>query len=58
MPKRLIIIDDEEFIRIPIQDYFEDNGWQVIPFNSAEEALDYIKKESAECIIVDMSSPE
>ncbi|HPJ42060.1 MAG TPA: response regulator [Spirochaetota bacterium] len=57
MHKRLIIIDDEEYIRIPIQDFFEDNGWQVNPFNSAEEALEYLKTDTAECIIVDMRLP-
>lgn len=57
MPKRLIIIDDEEYIRIPIQDFFEDNGWDVIPFSSAEEALNYLKRETADCIIVDMRLP-
>ncbi|HOP29385.1 MAG TPA: response regulator [Spirochaetota bacterium] len=57
MLKRLIIIDDEEYIRIPIQDFFEDNGWQVNPFNSAEEALEYLKTDTAECIIVDMRLP-
>jgi FixJ family two-component response regulator len=57
MPGRLIIIDDEEYIRIPIQDFFEDNGWQVNPFNSAEEALEYLVTDSADCIIVDMRLP-
>jgi len=57
MSKRLIIIDDEEYIRIPIQDFFEDHGWEVIPFSSAEEALDYIKSERADCVIVDMRLP-
>jgi len=57
MHKRLIIIDDEEYIRIPIQDFFEDNGWQVNPFHSAEEALEYLKTDTAECIIVDMRLP-
>lgn len=57
MPKRLVIIDDEEFIRVPMQDYFEDCGWDVTAFNTAEDALDYLKTESADCIIVDMRLP-
>jgi len=57
MLKKLIIIDDEEYIRIPMQDYFEDNGWNVAAFNSAEEALGYLEYESADCIIVDMRLP-
>lgn len=57
MPKKLVIIDDEEDIRIPMQDYFEDCGWNVTSFSSAEEALDYLKAESADCVIVDMRLP-
>lgn len=54
---RLIIVDDEEFIRLPIKDYFEDCGWNVDVFSTAEDALEYLKNESAECVIVDMRLP-
>ncbi|HOP64744.1 MAG TPA: response regulator [Spirochaetota bacterium] len=54
MPKKLLIIDDEEYIRLPIQDYFEDCGWDVDSFSSAEEALEYLGAGTADCVIVDM----
>ena len=57
MKAKLIVIDDEEFIRIPIQDFFEDCGWDVVPFNSAEDALEYLKQETADSVIVDMRLP-
>ncbi len=57
MPKKLVLVDDEELIRISIQDYFEDRGWSVAAFNSAEEALAYLVNETADSIIVDMRLP-
>lgn len=57
MKTRLLVIDDEEFIRMPIQDYFEDCGWDVVPFNTAEDALVYLEKEDADCVIVDVRLP-
>ena len=57
MKTKLVIIDDEEFIRLPIQDYFEDCGWVVVPFSSAEDALEYLKDESADCVRVDVRLP-
>ncbi len=57
MQTRLIIVDDEEFIRLPIKDYFEDCGWDVDVYSTAEEALEHLKSKSAECVIVDMRLP-
>lgn len=57
MKTKLVIIDDEEFIRMPIQDFFEDCGWDVVPFNTAEDALEYLEKENAGCVIVDVRLP-
>ena len=54
MAVKLLIIDDEEFIRLPIQDYFEDCGWTVFTFNNGEDALKYLEKENADCVIADM----
>ncbi|HPS57618.1 MAG TPA: response regulator [Spirochaetota bacterium] len=57
MKAKLLVIDDEDFIRMPIQDYFEDCGWEVVPFSSAEDALAYLKDEMADCVIVDVRLP-
>ncbi len=57
MTTKLVIVDDEEFIRLPMKDYFEDCGWQVITFNSAEEALGFFETESADCVLADMRLP-
>ena len=57
MKTKLLVIDDEDFIRMPIQDFFEDCGWEVVPFSTAEEALEYLRNETADCVIVDVRLP-
>lgn len=57
MTQKLVIIDDEEFIRMPLKDYFEDCGWSVEVFDSAIDALEYIEKDDTDCVIVDMRLP-
>lgn len=57
MKAKLIVIDDEEFIRMPLQDFFEDCGWEVVSYSSAEDALEYLKDEGADCVIVDVRLP-
>lgn len=57
MKAKLIVIDDEEFIRMPLQDFFEDCGWDVASFSSAEDAIEYLKNEGADCVIVDVRLP-
>ena len=57
MATKLLIVEDEEFIRLPLKDYFEDCGWMVDTFNSGEEALHHLMKSNADCVIVDMRLP-
>lgn len=57
MNVKLIVIDDEKNIRDTIKDYFEDYGWSVITFSSGEDALEFLKKDTAEYIIVDGRLP-
>jgi len=57
MKTKLMIVDDEEFIRMPLKDYFEDCGWEVEAFSSAADALGYLGKYDAGCVIVDMRLP-
>jgi len=58
MDIKLMIVDDEEFIRETIKDYFEDNGWSVEVFNCGEDALDFLRHNNSEFIIVDGRLPD
>ena len=57
MNRHILIIDDEKNILIPMTDYFEDMGWVVIPFSSAEDALAFLEKEKVKCAIIDIRLP-
>jgi DNA-binding NtrC family response regulator len=57
MNTKLMVVDDEKNIRETIRDYFEDCGWSVRTFSSAEDALDFLVNESSEYIIVDGRLP-
>ena len=38
MNPTILILDDEELIRVSLGDYFEDLGWKVVSSSSAEVA--------------------
>ena len=57
MDRRILIIDDEKNILMPMTDYFEDMGWNVFPFTSAEDALVFLEKEKVCCAIIDIRLP-
>jgi two-component system response regulator RegA len=57
MEKTLIIIDDEEMIRKSLTVYFEDLGWQVKSFGSAEEAVACVSLRAPDYAIVDLRLP-
>lgn len=57
MDRRILIIDDEKNILIPMTDFFEDMGWIVFPFTSAEDALIFLEKEKISCAIIDIRLP-
>lgn len=57
MAIKLLIVDDEEYIRLPIKDYFEDCGWIVDTFDSGEEALRHLLNNEVDCVIADVRLP-
>ena len=57
MTIKLLIVDDEDYIRLPIKDYFEDCGWSVETFDSGEEALRYLLDNEVDCVIADVRLP-
>jgi len=55
--KTILILDDEQAVRNSFADYFEDNLWQPLEVESAEEALDMLETESIDAAIVDVRLP-
>ncbi|MFC1742913.1 response regulator [Candidatus Riflebacteria bacterium] len=55
---RLLIVDDEEMIRLNLETYFEDEGYEVYAFQNAEEALEFLKgKLEFQVGIIDLRLP-
>ncbi len=54
---KVLIIDDEEMVRLNLVDYLEDDGFVVKSANSAEEAIRLLSKEPFDVAVVDMRLP-
>ncbi len=49
----ILVIDDDESIRISLSAFFEDRGWSVLSCESAETALNQLRARPASAAIVD-----
>ncbi len=55
---RLLIVDDEESIRLLYQQEFADEGYHVLLASSGEEALKVLEKEPVDLVILDIRMKE
>lgn len=53
----VLIVDDEEGIRETLSGIFEDEGCSVVTANSGEEALDLLKEQNPDLILLDIWLP-
>jgi len=56
-PPRLLIIDDEDGIRISLRGILEDEGYVVFDVPDAEEGLAFLERESPDLIFLDIWMP-
>lgn len=56
-PPRLLIVDDEEGIRISLRGILEDEGYAVFDFATAEGGLAFLEKESVDLVFLDIWLP-
>ena len=54
---RILLIDDDEWIRDSLRLYFETEGCQLIALETAEEGLAALRQDSYDIIIVDYKLP-
>lgn len=54
---KILIIDDEEMIRVNLQAYLEDEGYTIFTADSGEAAVDFLEKNEVDIAIVDMRLP-
>jgi len=57
MPQKILIVDDEPNIVIPLQFLMEQNGYTTLVAQSGEEALEMISKERPDLILLDIMLP-
>ncbi len=57
MPKKILIVDDEPNIVVPLQFLMEQNGYQTLVAQSGEEALETISKETPDLVLLDIMLP-
>lgn len=55
--EKILIVDDEEIVRISLAAYLEDEGYEVISAISGEEALDILNTNRFDIGIIDMRLP-
>jgi CheY-like chemotaxis protein len=54
---KILIVDDEPNIVIPLQFLMEQNGYETLVANNGEEALDIIAKELPDLVLLDIMLP-
>ena len=57
MEKKILIVDDEEVIRNMLQEFLSKNGYEVRLAESAEAALDILRRESFMVMFLDLKLP-
>ncbi len=55
---KLLIVDDEKLIREVVKEYALHDGYEIYEASNGEEALDIIKKEDIDCLILDIMMPK
>jgi len=57
MAQKILIVDDEPNIVVPLQFLMERNGYETAVAQSGEEALEAISKENPDLILLDIMLP-
>jgi len=57
MPNKILIVDDEPSIIVPVQFLMEQNGYDVLVAFSGEEAMEIIADKKVDLILLDIMLP-
>ena len=55
--KTILVVDDDEAIRILLQEELSDEGYQVITAGNARDALKKVEEEALDLVILDIRMP-
>ncbi len=56
-PIKILVVDDEEFVRENLKAFFEDEGYEVTSFGKGEDAVNFLKHEHMDLGIIDIGLP-
>jgi DNA-binding response OmpR family regulator len=57
MPKKILIVDDEPGIVVPVKFLMEQQGYLVITTNNGEDALDLVHQHKPDLVLLDIMLP-
>ncbi|WP_288438001.1 two-component system response regulator RssB [uncultured Pseudomonas sp.] len=57
-PATLLIIDDDEVVRLSLADYLEDSGFNVLQASNGQQGLEMFEREQPDLIICDLRMPQ
>ena len=56
--KRILVVDDEEVIRVLLSEILTDEGFEIVTASGGREAINYIESEHFDLVISDMVMPD
>lgn len=57
MKKKILVVDDEEGLRLLYKEELEDEGWEVELAASGEESMEKLEKDSIDLVLLDIKMP-
>ncbi len=57
MPKKILVVEDEPGILVSLRDEFESEGYTVCTAENGDKALELVKKENPDLIVLDIMLP-
>ncbi|MEW6441772.1 MAG: response regulator [bacterium] len=57
MPKKVLVVDDDEMVLIALEELLRSKGYQPKAVPGGEEALDALAKESFDLVVLDIIMP-
>lgn len=57
MKKRILVVDDEEGLRLLYKEELEDEGWDVVLASSGEESLQRMEENGVDLVLLDIKMP-
>lgn len=57
-PAKILVVEDDENLRIAVSDNLEDDGYDVISTGTGKKAMDYVQRYSFDLIVLDIMLPD